>query len=334
MKTSKTAQLMPAHAQPFVIEFSEGHEHPHSEFHEIHPSSEDDVEFQEEMNEDEEVEFEEEMGQTPSEIAESIQEDVMDIADAYSENVIEFSEQFFDGDETVQEIMETDKVSIPGFEGEIEEEEKEEEKETSWEEDRDVAKFMEYIHSSYPSKIPRHDGKSMVGCERAMLFLNKINKEISEAIRMDNEGVLDAEELEQTRIKIMKDLIVLKKHLNALKEKVLESKASTEQGLTKEAALEKEAATPVLQVVVTPFERALVGILINSVVSAGHDFESVFEFLKEKYKLNEREELAVIQLVMDSGYHIYKDRGSVSEKESKESKNGKDGVDFVRNYLA
>jgi len=341
MKIAKTAQhtLVPmtsSHVEPVVIQFSEedeSHEHPHAEFHEIEVLDSP-VEFEEEMDEDS-VEFsEEDLEQTPAEVAEDIAETADEIVSEYGESVVEFAEQFFDEDETLEDLEMDVKSSIPGLEGELEEEEEEEKKETTWEDDRDVSKFMDYIHASYPTKIPRHDGKSMIGCERAMLFLNKINKEISEAIRMDHDGQLDAEELEETRIKIMKDLIVLKKHLNALKEKVLEVRASNEDGLVKEAELNKTATTSIIQVVATPFERAIVGILINAVVSAGNSFEDVFDFLKEKYKLNEREELAIFQLVMDSGYHIYKDRGAISEKESAEDKNGKDGVDFVRNYLA
>lgn len=332
MKIAKTAQFASTH-EPIVIHFEESaHEHSPIEFHE---SAEHEVEYSEDFEQlmDEDVEFvEEALEQTPFELAQDVQESAEEIAETYGENVVEFAEEMFEDNQTIGDMME--ESEIPGLEGKLEKEEKEEEKETSWEEDRDVSKFMDYIHSSYPSKIPRHDGKSMIGCERAMLFLNKVNKEISEAIRMDSEGVLDAEELEQTRIKIMKDLIVLKKHLNMLKEKVLETRATSENEIVKEAEIEKVAGTPVLQVVVTPFERAIVGILINAVVSAGNSFEDVFEFLKKKYDLSEREELAIIQLVMDSGYPIYKDRGSISEKESAEDKNGKDGIDFVRNYLA
>jgi hypothetical protein len=68
-------------------------------------------------------------------------------------------------------------------------------------------------------------------------------------------------------------------------------------------------------------------------VSAGKPFEKVFEFLKEKYDLSDREELAIFQLLKDMGHPIFKDRGTLGK--SKDSKDPKSqGVEFIKNYFA
>ena len=85
--------------------------------------------------------------------------------------------------------------------------------------------------------------------------------------------------------------------------------------------------------VVTPFERAICGIIINSVVSAGRPFETVYEFLKEKYDLNEREELSVLQILKDMGHPLFKDRGTIGNK-NKEDGEVYQGIDFITNYFA
>ena len=85
--------------------------------------------------------------------------------------------------------------------------------------------------------------------------------------------------------------------------------------------------------VITPFERAISGILINAVISAGHPFEDVYDFLKEKYKLDEREELALMQMVMDAGFPIFKDRGSIGVSPEKGKETERHGVDFIKTYF-
>lgn len=219
-----------------------------------------------------------------------------------------------------------------------------------WKENKNVKSFMKYVESMYPGGIPAHDGKSTLGCERAIRFLDGINKEISSAIKKDMEDVLDVVRLEEVRVSIMKDLIVLKDHLTKLKSNLKDMKKSA--SIEKEAfegmeediemvydrmieneSMEKKAFSPKLRVVVTPFERAISGILINSVVAGGKPFEEVFEFLKKKYDLNERDELSIMQVVMDSGFPIFKDRGTFSQDSSK-SKEENYGIEFIKNYFS
>jgi len=219
----------------------------------------------------------------------------------------------------------------------------------TWENDRAVDRFMDYIKDSYPTKIPKHDGKSIVGAERAVKWLTNLGKEISEAVRKDESGVLDDASLEEIRVSIMKDILLLKEHIKKLDKtfkKSLKKKAGLDDDLMKYAEeielaynyeidgeIKKTAAHPKLNLYVSPFERAIAGIIINSVVSGGKPLEEVYDFLKEKYDLNDREELAIMQVIMDSGFPIFKDRGTFSSKKDK-SGNKNYGIEFIKNYFS
>ena len=187
----------------------------------------------------------------------------------------------------------------------------------------------------------------MLGCERAISWLDRLSSEISKNIRMDTDNLLDIHELEQIRVRIMSDVLALKGHLGKLKKKFKESNSKTASADNSGVPswtdasgnevsydqLTKEASTPRKMVVaVSPFERAISGILINAHVSGGHPMEEVYGFLSEKYSIEPREELSIMQVCMDSGFPIFKDRGTYSGNDNKEE--SRKGVDFIKNYFA
>ena len=228
---------------------------------------------------------------------------------------------------------------VPESEAEDTEELEDEVIESSWVEDRDTSKFIDYLRESY-SGVPKHNGNSISGCERALVYLNGLNREVSEAVRKDTENNLDEhlDEIEDFRVNIIQGMVALKTRIGELRKKIKEEgsqrKRSSDDSdeLTKEGSIEKIATTAQIQLVMTPFERAISGILINSVVSAGHPFEDVYDYLKDKFELTPREELAIIQVVMDMGYPIFKDRGIIGTDAKGDGKGH--GIDFIKNYLA
>lgn len=233
---------------------------------------------------------------------------------------------------------------IPGsdyYEDDADDEPVEEEEETTWKDDNDTGKFSEFLIRMY-GEIPKHTGTSISGAERALTYLSGLNSEISKAIRIDSDNLLDVDLIEDYRVKIMKDIVTLKNHIKKLEKKIRGSKKSASEEVEEEkivkaeandSSLKKEGSLPRATLIMTPFERAIAGILINSVVSAGHPFEEVYEFLRKKYKLDSREELAILQLVMDMGFPIFKDRGTIGEDDKKEEEGG-NGIDFIKNYFA
>ena len=175
-----------------------------------------------------------------------------------------------------------------------------------------------------------------------MAWLSKLNSEISGAIRSDEEGKLDLDALEGVRVNILRDVMVLRKHISSLKSKLKEEHSKTSSlsaipvwknssGVDVDLSdLKKSAGTPNnIVIAVSPFERAISGMMINAHVSAGHPMEDVFEALKSKYDLTDREELSIMQICMDSGFPMFKDRGTISDDADSASR-----IDFVKNYFA
>ena len=231
---------------------------------------------------------------------------------------------------------------LPGSDKYIEKEEDEDQyKEKTYEDDGNLEKFHEYLAKKYEG-IPRHDGESVAGCERAVVYLDKLDREISKNIREDDEHVLDIDVMSEYQQKILKDIIILKDHIKKLKRKFKDNANEEKKSAMVDSEFVKEAAGTVkLYVCITPFTRAVCGILINSVVSAGKPFDKVYEYLVGKYSITPREELEILQVLTDMGQPVFKDRGSFAIPEDAKDKDRLEvleeelsGVDFITNYFA
>lgn len=77
-----------------------------------------------------------------------------------------------------------------------------EEKETDWENDGDHSKFIPHLHNKV-KKIPRHSGETTVGCERAISYLKKCNRDLSSAVQSDENNLIDEHKAEELRDLIM-----------------------------------------------------------------------------------------------------------------------------------
>lgn len=97
-------------------------------------------------------------------------------------------------------------------------EEKEEVKEKDWENDGDHSKFLPYALLRLKN-IPKHNGNTTVGCERAISYLRKLDKEISRAIQSDDKNVIDEEEAEKIRDKAFDYIEALEKALDKISSK-------------------------------------------------------------------------------------------------------------------
>lgn len=71
-------------------------------------------------------------------------------------------------------------------------------KETDWEHDSDHGKFITYLHTKL-SEIPPHSGQTTVGCEKAISYLKRLDREISRAIQGDEDSKIDETEAEKLR---------------------------------------------------------------------------------------------------------------------------------------
>lgn len=213
-------------------------------------------------------------------------------------------------------------------------EEEKDDSQKTYEADRYLPDFQRYISSLYPSEIPKHDGKSMLGCEKAISWLQRLSNEISTNVRNDPDGILDVPSLSKVQDSILADIFVLKEHMKTLKKSLPDNMSK----MASDNVITKVASTPSNMVIcISPFLRAITGIIINSTVSAGKPFDEVYDYLIEKYEITEREQLEILQLLMDMGQPIFKDRGEMpGSKESKKTKDAEEslrGIDFIDNYF-
>lgn len=194
----------------------------------------------------------------------------------------------------------------------------------------DADNFVASIKSVLDS-VPKHSGYDTSGCERAVSYLDKLDTEISKAMRNDIDGKLDADKVEKIRAEIDNG----KERLHARLDKLKKSKSTkrTKKSEEEQAAFIKtaqKAPTIVGIVMSVPY---LIGkiarVCINSMVSSGHDLEVVFDEQVKKYKLDDREQAELMMLLEDMGVPMRRDRGYLRDEEAVLT-DGK--FDWVSNY--
>lgn len=179
--------------------------------------------------------------------------------------------------------------------------------------------------------VPKHSGYDSAGLERAMSYLEKLDSEISKAMRLDLDGELDANKIEEVRSKIDDGLSKLHDRLDKVKKSTKgrrKKKADIEHSLVKEG----QKITGVQGVYITvPLLISGIGrICINGMVSAGHDIETTYAEQVKKWGLNEREKAEVRWFLYDMGYPMRGDRGYMPDEEVDTASS--DNFDWAANY--
>lgn len=186
-------------------------------------------------------------------------------------------------------------------------------------------KFMDWAHQVL-QHIPKHNGKSTGGVERALSFLKKYNNELSKAIQNDLDGKIDISKFEDARASCEDGIMRLEERLEEL--------LGQKKNRKKKAELEKNAqkAPHVGGVIVTVpiFISRVARTIINGSVSAGHQIEWLFDQQVKRFKLSEREQEEVIQLLSDMNYPIRRDRIYALNDEVDVSSS--DNGDWAANY--
>lgn len=200
-----------------------------------------------------------------------------------------------------------------------------------------ISNFIPWL-SKMMQGVPTHSGKDTVGLERAIAYFETLDREISRAVRTDlnNEIAIDA--VEKARDEIQRGIERLEDRLEKVKatkyprkNKKNKKKADEEQSnLIKEA----QKATHVGGIVVNVplFISHVARVLINGMVSGGHDIEEMFEKLDAKYKFTDREKAEILQLLSDMNYPVRRDRGFLVDEEVDTTST--DNFDWTANYHA
>lgn len=221
--------------------------------------------------------------------------------------------------------------------------------------------FVKWVRERLDA-VPKHSGYDSAGLERAMAYMEKLDNEISKAMRMDLDSELDANQVEKIRSQLDEGLARLQSRLDKVKDskksgkkkkktasdlqpqinEVLErwtdediqdyvanatipgeewdiykavhqiANGGAEPGFENEGLVSlAQKITGVSGVVVTVplLISRIARVCINGTVSAGHDIEWLYDQQCKKYKLDDREQAEVRQLLWDMGYPMREDRG-------------------------
>jgi len=181
--------------------------------------------------------------------------------------------------------------------------------------------------------VPKHSGYDSAGLERAISYLERLDNEISRAMRLDLDGELDANKIETVRSKIDDGLARLNDRLDKVKKQSKnrrKKKTSAEIDLSNSVIIkEAQKITGVQGIYVTVplLISRIARVCINGMVSAGHDIEDIYQDQVKKYALNEREQAEVMQLLSDMGYALRQDRGYMPDDKIED-----EGYDWTKNF--
>lgn len=231
-------------------------------------------------------------------------------------------------DESIHKEFSFTLPEVPGGEDQSdlpEQEQEEEEEKDPWK--WTPSNFLDWLQAKL-NDVPRHSGKDLSGLERAVAYLEYLDREISKAVRQDIKNEIIIETVEKARDEIQNGIERLEDRIEKIKAVKKPSKKrkkaftyTQESGFVKSSesnqALVKEGQmTGGFTVVVPIFISHIARTCINSSVSAGHDIEETFEDLSNKYKLDSRERASVIQVISDMGYgSVWMDRGLIDDEE-------------------
>lgn len=213
----------------------------------------------------------------------------------------------------------------------------------TWLDSQEAKDFMPFLVGEMKRiKAPNACVRSRNEAERALGQSKRLNNYISKALREDWADDLPITDVDKLRQLLEQNIEALERMLDAQarmrheRRQVGRRRRASDNSLCPKCAqplweedgdivcvacdgtMKKEAGTPFpssLQVQLSAFEHAITGILINATISGGRNLEEVYKELKGKYKFTDREELALLQIMENKGYPVFKDRARIGENE-------------------
>lgn len=235
------------------------------------------------------------------------------------------------GGENQDNIEEEEDTNDLAVEEDDEEIKVEEVDEWNWEHGG-LKNFLSWLNVKLKS-VPSHSGTDTSGLERAIAYLDSLDRIISKAVRKDIKNELDIGKIENAREEIRKGIVRLEDRLdkvNVNRYKKKRKKADEDQdSIVKEA--QKIAGISGIVVSVPILISHCARICINAAVSHGRDIEDTFNKLAEKYKLTLREKTETRRVLSDMGYYV-KDLEGDFDKDFDPS--SEDNLNFSPNYPA
>jgi hypothetical protein len=157
-------------------------------------------------------------------------------------------------------------------------------------------------------RVPAHSGRDIYGIDRAVAFLDKFLKCLSEAMRNDVDGKLDASKIEHLRTEAEngKDRLEERRDLLESESKKRKKKSDADPQLVKEG--QRMALIGGIVVTVPLLISRIARVCINGSLSAGCNIEELYSEQVKKFKLSEREQAETLQLLADMGYAVNHNR--------------------------
>jgi len=177
--------------------------------------------------------------------------------------------------------------------------------------------------------------------EQALGQWKRLDNYISKALRGDYDGTVDVDFVDKVRTMVEQNIDQLEDMLDgiqSLKRNRKQMKRRQRRGEDEQDGIVREAGTPEfagIQVNISAFERAIVGALINGKVSGGKNIEELYTIAKKKYDIDDRQELAIFQILADFGYPTFKDRIKIGEEtDDPTEKNDEKEGEWQKQYYA
>jgi len=188
-----------------------------------------------------------------------------------------------------------------------------------WRNTKDVKEFMDFLQvemARIPDMSKARGNQSLM--ERSLGQWKSLDGHCSHALRGDYDGTLDVDRLDKARKFIETVVDQLEDALHGMSSMRKTRRQQRRRGEDVLDGMTKEATAPHfngIQMVITPFQRAIVGSLINGTVSGGRNMEELYSEATKKYKMDDREQLEILAILADFGYPIFKDRLRVGDSE-------------------
>lgn len=198
--------------------------------------------------------------------------------------------------------------------------------------------FLPWL-SKMMQAVPGHSGRDTAGLERAIAYLETLDREISKAVRTDLNNDITIDAVEKARDEIQRGLERLEERLDKVKvskypkkNKGKKNKKAEDYNNTLIKEAQKTTSIGGIMITVPLFTSYLARVCINGMVSAGHDIEDMFTKLAKRYKLTDREQAELVQLLSDMNYSLRRDRGIPLDEETDVSSS--DNFDWAAAYYA
>ncbi|MFZ4795899.1 MAG: hypothetical protein ACOYMA_00300 [Bacteroidia bacterium] len=168
-----------------------------------------------------------------------------------------------------------------------------------------LSKFLEWLEVRFKG-IPQHKGQDTTGVERALAYFQRLDTEISRAMKKDYKREIDASSAEEARTEIMNGMDRLIERLEKLRNKKF--KKNKKAGYNAFVKTAETSTTGRMIVNVPYFISNVARTCIDATVQGGKDMEEVFVKVAKEYDLDKREKSQVVQLIKDMGYPMMLDR--------------------------